>query len=673
MSSGEGDVRTSDGPEGGSASSILLLMEREENRRVLAEWLGQQYQVIEATSTDALESDFDLCIIDRPAIGTYGDALAERRTNEQPVILPVLFVVPGRELERMGPDIWKRIDAVVRERVDELITTPIKKAELRGRIENLLNKRELSLRLREQREQYRQLLSVAPVAIATLVEDDVAFVNERGAELLGADAPIDLIGESLLPYVHEDDREAVRDILGWVVTEQEDSAYVDCRIVVDDLTRYVELAGVPITYEGQPAVQVVLRDVTDRREREREVERQRDRLVQLNRLNEVIRGIDQSLVRSESRDDIEAAVCERLVDAAGLRLAWIGRMSAGSEDIEKSAAAGDAIGYLDAIEPSANVDEIGGNGPAGETVRTHEVQVVDDVFEHPAFEPWYDVAREEDVASCISVPLLYGDTLYGILVVYADEVGAFDADEQAVLGELGETIAHAINAAESRRALVTDRIYELDFAIRDDGHFLSRVTAEHDVAFELEGLVSGQDGYLKYLIAETDDPELVLDEASAADDVAHVRLVTESDEEAMFEFVFEHDLVTQTFGTLGATVQAMRIEEGRFDVTAEVPYSTDISSFVASVESKHPDVSLLAQRESERPLQTRQEAWQAFEESLTDRQWAALQTAYYAGFFDWPRGSTGEEVAESLDISASTFHEHLRSAQRKLLEVLFED
>jgi PAS domain S-box-containing protein len=61
------------------------------------------------------------------------------------------------------------------------------------------------------------------------------------------------------------------------------------------------------------------------------------------------------------------------------------------------------------------------------------------------------------------------------------------------------------------------------------------------------------------------------------------------------------------------------------------------------------------------------------ERDLTERQRTAVETTYYAGFFEWPRESTGEEVAESLGISAPTFHKHLRVAERKLLAARFGD
>jgi predicted DNA binding protein len=56
---------------------------------------------------------------------------------------------------------------------------------------------------------------------------------------------------------------------------------------------------------------------------------------------------------------------------------------------------------------------------------------------------------------------------------------------------------------------------------------------------------------------------------------------------------------------------------------------------------------------------------------LTERQREALEAAYRAGYFDWPRETTAEEVAETLDIAASTLTAHLRKAEATLLTELF--
>ena len=652
-------------------SRILIYIDRDENRRILAEWLSQEHKVVEGSATTDLEQEFDLCIVDRASIEQYGEELLDRKHREQPVLLPYLFVIPERQLDRMGADIWQRMDAVIRDRVDELITTPIKKAELEGRLENLLNSRELSLRLKEQREQYRRLISVAPETIATIDRDgEITYLNSRGAELFDAGNPESLYGESLFDFIHEDERDDLRTMVKSVDATQEDAGFLEARIVTDGHLRHVEIGAAAITYERQPAVQLVIRDVTDRYRREQQVQRQRDALQKLNRLNDVIRDINQALVQASTREEIEQAVCDRLVGVDRYVAAWIGNDRATSRAVTARASAGSLGEYLDAVEINSGQSS---NGPAGQALAQRAPQVINNVSTDLELEQWHEAAMAHGFESIVSVPIVYEDTLYGVLNIYADRPNAFDDDEQAVLCELGETIGHAINAAESRRALLTDRIIELDFQIRESESFLTEATSGNDHTFVYEGIVSNTDGrYIEYFSVECENPETVVDLAESSKFVETVRLVGEHGGEALFEFVFEHDLVVRAFSELGGRIDELSVVKGMFNVTVEFPYRTDTRAIVDALEAKYDHVDLMAQREKEQPVESRQEVWAAFRESLTDRQWSSLQTAYYAGFFNWPRSSTGEEVAESLNISPATFHEHLRAAQRKLLTSLLD-
>ncbi|WP_256297214.1 helix-turn-helix domain-containing protein [Haloarchaeobius salinus] len=54
-------------------------------------------------------------------------------------------------------------------------------------------------------------------------------------------------------------------------------------------------------------------------------------------------------------------------------------------------------------------------------------------------------------------------------------------------------------------------------------------------------------------------------------------------------------------------------------------------------------------------------------EDLTDRQLAALQLALERGYYDQPRGISIRELAERTSVARSTFEEHLRKAENKLL------
>jgi predicted DNA binding protein len=55
-------------------------------------------------------------------------------------------------------------------------------------------------------------------------------------------------------------------------------------------------------------------------------------------------------------------------------------------------------------------------------------------------------------------------------------------------------------------------------------------------------------------------------------------------------------------------------------------------------------------------------------EGLTDRQVAALAAAIEIGYFDTPRRASAEDLAAKLGVSPSTAVEHLRKAEKKVLE-----
>ncbi|MCG1004974.1 MULTISPECIES: helix-turn-helix domain-containing protein [Halobacterium] len=52
---------------------------------------------------------------------------------------------------------------------------------------------------------------------------------------------------------------------------------------------------------------------------------------------------------------------------------------------------------------------------------------------------------------------------------------------------------------------------------------------------------------------------------------------------------------------------------------------------------------------------------------LTDRQYEVIEHAIEAGYFEWPREITSEELAADMEITRSTMLEHLRKAESKLL------
>lgn len=108
-------------------------------------------------------------------------------------------------------------------------------------------------------------------------------------------------------------------------------------------------------------------------------------------------------------------------------------------------------------------------------------------------------------------------------------------------------------------------------------------------------------------------------------------------------------------------------------VTLEAPQSADVSEIVDVFDAAFEEVEVVAKREREQAVQTATEFRKDVAAQLTEKQRAALEAAYAAGYYQWPREVTAEELAESMGISSSTLHQHLRYGVQSLAEAFFQE
>ncbi|KTG11584.1 hypothetical protein AUR64_03545 [Haloprofundus marisrubri] len=141
------------------------------------------------------------------------------------------------------------------------------------------------------------------------------------------------------------------------------------------------------------------------------------------------------------------------------------------------------------------------------------------------------------------------------------------------------------------------------------------------------------------------------------------RLLSTHADSCRVEVVGSNDSLLAIFEELGGRLKSAVIKDGTITIDAALPYSVDPSSILDSVEDIYPDLELVSKRLVYTPRLFRQ----LIEDVLSPRQWIALQSAYYAGYFSTPKTSTGEQIAASMGITKQTFHEHLRSAEETVI------
>jgi predicted DNA binding protein len=446
----------------------------------------------------------------------------------------------------------------------------------------------------------------------------------------------------------------------------------------DRIREYFALASTEAVLDGREVRDpTALDELTDRvrelrAERESEIRTRERQLERTRRINSLLREVDRGLVDANTRADIVETVC----DSFGMSPydgAWVARYNEAVGNVECEAAGetiaspfgrseGNSDGDTETLDPEAAVKRaIENRSPVTVAVSPSAAAAVL-TDPNPA-----DVDR-----TLVAVPVDYRETVYGALVAYVR--GDVTDEEVSVLEDVGETVGNGINSAESKQLLYGDNAVELEFEHADTGDVLVDLSREFDTTVRLEGIAPVDDGVVTcFLVVADADPEAVLESVVARDAVTTARAVSEESGGTLFELRLADASAVVTLVELGAKVESFTATGGEGRLVVRVPAGSDLRTFTLGVQSPFPGMSVVAKREVDDDVQSTSSFRRQLEEKLTDRQQDVMETALTAGYFEWPRGSTAEEVASSLGIAAPTFHEHLRAGERKLIESFFAE
>lgn len=171
---------------------------------------------------------------------------------------------PIRSLHRVqdAQGKWRYLDGVItveRDRRGAAIS-------VRGVVRDITERKLAEQALAESEEQYRRLVELSPEAIVVHSQNKFLYVNAAAQRLWGVSSPEELVGRSVLEVVHPDSREALRKRIDEIQQNRISARLREEKIVrLNGDTIYVEVASIPFNFRGQPAVQTLIRDITDRK------------------------------------------------------------------------------------------------------------------------------------------------------------------------------------------------------------------------------------------------------------------------------------------------------------------------------------------------------------------------------------------------------------------------
>lgn len=519
-------------------------------------------------------------------------------------------------------------------------------------------------------KRYETILETVVDGVYTLDSNlEFAYVNEEmcniferpEAELLGTDPRTLFVDDSQLE-IAADMRERV--IEGDLTTGTVETITETASGERIELESNYRLQHEPENEEFPGSVGII-RDVTERNRRERTLERQRNELETLDSITQLLLETTRESLKTASQDTVERTVCEQLITSPLYQFAWIGDREFDGDRIVPRVSAGDDRGYLDAVSGADKSEQ----WPENRALESQSVAVatLDDVPD----ESWLELAEDRGFEAIIALPIQNGDTVYGVLVVYATHQGAFGDRAQAGFEVLGRAIGSVVYAANNRELLFADSVAELHFLIPVPDSMFARVATEFDCSITLDGYVSAGNQWILYLSVGGTGPDSIVNELSKRTDVERARVVQTDGDSGRLELVMLSSALLDMVTSVGASVSGVSLDDTGVRLTIEAPADSDVRDIVDHVQTEYDGADLVSTREYDRDATTIGYPDGLLDE-LTDKQRKSVQAAYRAGYFDWPRGSTAEEVADSLNIAPPTLHGHLRKAQRAILSSLLD-
>lgn len=187
------------------------------------------------------------------------------------------------------------------------------------------------------------------------------------------------------------------------------------------------------------------RDITDRLEKERALER-------INRALKSTSAGNEALVRATEEPELLEKMCKVAAEIGGYGLAWIGYAEHDdAKTVRPAAWAGDKSQF-DKLTTINWADNDRGRGPTGTAIRTGKPQLNEDIETNAAMGPWREALRAGGYRSSIALPLKDRGGTFGAFSIYATEPNAFQPEEVKLLVQLADDLSYGIASLRDRAA-----------------------------------------------------------------------------------------------------------------------------------------------------------------------------------------------------------------------------
>lgn len=320
----------------------------------------------------------------------------------------------------------------------------------------IAQRRQTEITLRESEERYRRLVELSFEAVTIHGEGKWLYLNQAAVQLFGARDISALIDEPVLNFVHPDYHGLVQKQMKQATGTGSGAPLVEEKFIrCDGNAIDVEVAAVPITYLGQPAIQAVIRDISPRKQAEAEREwllaTEREQRLLAETLGDVFLALTAQISRHPVLDEI-LRQAQRVVSYSAANIVLLHRHTLhivrhqGYEAFSNSATL-------------ANLEQSLADFPLdARVVASRQPLVIPDTSQTAQ---WVTMPETAWIKSSIAVPISLGDSILGLLRLDSDAIGHFSPADVNRLMPLANAAAIALENArlhDQARQEIAERI-----------------------------------------------------------------------------------------------------------------------------------------------------------------------------------------------------------------------
>jgi PAS domain S-box-containing protein len=468
---------------------ILIIDDNQTNLNILKHQLEHRgfYVTTKISGAEGLEflqqeTKPNLILLDLMMPEMDGHSVCQKiRSQFDASILPIIVITAKNQLD----DFEKAFSYGV----NDYIVKPINEIELHGRVLNYVRLREIQLlkeKINKQQkveiantakeEQFKDIVENSPEAILIECKGQIAYINPAGMKLLGlrADHFDRVLGKPILDFVHPKSKEHVTKRIQKIISQRITSPFEEERLQIPGKNIEVEIAGTYVRYQGKSAIEIWLRDVT---EKNRQIRIREFRL----KIEKLIAAISGEFIRTpvDHFDDVVNQSLQKLCELAKVDRAYILLSKKDWSSFTKK--------WLWSGKEEFRFNRLKMHhlpwSPQELQIREFLIALSPDIqqakkkassFFHP------------ELKSFVAIPLIQHNEIYGIIGFDYSRTHDWDEEDIALFKLIGEVFAGALIRRNMEKELVKAK-EEAEYLTKLKSEFLANMS--HEIRTPMNGVI----------------------------------------------------------------------------------------------------------------------------------------------------------------------------------------